>query len=56
MTEAEKILLQQYAMVEEGKIIREELNGRMVSYHVPREMTMGHEESYLRTAKFREER
>lgn len=53
-TEVEKILLQQYAMVEEGKILREELNDRIVSYHVPREMTQGHDEGYLRTAKVSE--
>ncbi len=53
-TEAEKILLRQYALVEEGKIIREELNERIVSYHVPKETTKGDDKTYLNTAKFNE--
>lgn len=53
-TQAEKILLQQYSLVEEGKIIREELNQRIVSYHIPKNTVQGHGEKYLRTAKFNE--
>ena len=53
-TEAEKVLLRQYTLVEEGKIIREELNDRTVSYYVPKETTKGDDKAYLNTAKINE--
>jgi hypothetical protein len=53
-SQAEKILLQQYSLIEEGTIIREELNQRLVSYHVPKNTVQGNSEKYLRTAKFNE--
>lgn len=54
ITDAEKILRHQYVLIEDGKIIREELNERMVSYHVPKEMMGGDDKTYLSTAKFNE--
>ncbi|MBX9805496.1 MAG: hypothetical protein K2Y18_07070 [Alphaproteobacteria bacterium] len=54
ISEAENILHQQYALVEQRKIIREELNERLVSYHVPKETVRDDMEKYLRVAKFNE--
>ena len=52
--EAEKILYNQYALIEDRKIIREELNDRVVSYHVPQKTLLGDAEKYLKVAKFNE--
>jgi hypothetical protein len=54
VSEAETILRGQYRLIEDEKIIREELNQRIVSYHVPQKTLLGKEEKYLRTAKFNE--
>lgn len=52
--EAEKIIQDQYALVEKGKIIRQELNERVVSYHVPMTTHQGELERFLRLPKFSE--
>jgi hypothetical protein len=54
MTKAAQILDQQDALVRNGMIIREELNTRLVSYHVPKEISKDKEQHYLKTAHFNE--
>lgn len=54
VSETEKILHQQYALIDSGNIIREELTPRVLSYHVPKETTEGKPSLFLRTAKFNE--
>jgi len=53
-SEAERILYNQYALIEEGRIVREELNDRIVSFHVPKKTFLEDAEKFLRTAKFNE--
>lgn len=54
LSQTQTILQHQYTLVENGEIIREELNERVVSYHVPIEATKGNVEKYLKTARFNE--
>lgn len=53
-TTAERILTTQYALIEQGKIIREELNDRVVSYHVPQNMIKDKIYQHLLTPKANE--
>lgn len=52
--QAEKILHDQYSLITKGKILREELNSRVVSYHVPWSLMQGDVEKFLATPKFNE--
>jgi hypothetical protein len=51
---AETIIREQYTLVEHNKIIRQELNSRLVSYHVPYTTIQGELERYLRLPHFSE--
>jgi hypothetical protein len=53
-TQAEKILMGQFAFVERGAIIREVLNPRVVSYHVPQSVSHKETHKYLEAPKFNE--
>jgi len=53
-SKAEDILMHQHDLVEKEEIHREELNSRLVSYHVPKKTALNQQEKYLRVPKFNE--